>query len=97
MTLRYKPKKYKNPVKAIREMCIECMGGRGTSQNFRKLIIECAALPCALYEFRFGQNPYRRPISDEQRKAMSDRAKTSGFSQGGVDKRHLKSHDLRSA
>ena len=25
---RYKPKKKKNPVKAIREHCIECMGGQ---------------------------------------------------------------------
>ena len=25
---RYKPKKQKKPLKAIREFCIECMGGR---------------------------------------------------------------------
>lgn len=94
MTSRYEPKKYRKPVKAIREMCIECMGGRGASQNYRKLIIECAALPCALYEFRFGKNPYLPPISDERRKAMSDRAKTSALIQGRVGKSRLKNDDL---
>jgi len=94
MTLRYKPRKYKTPVKAIREMCIECMGGRGTGQNYRKLIIECAALPCALYEFRFGKNPYLRPFSDKRRKELADRAKKSVLIQRGVGKSRLKNDDL---
>ena len=73
---RYKPKKQKNPVKAIREMCIECMGGHETGQNYYKLIERCGSPECALYEFRFGKNPYHKQnLTDEQRKERSDRFK----------------------
>ena len=37
---RYKPKKQKKPLKAIREFCIECMGGRendGYLKHIKKL------------------------------------------------------------
>ena len=57
---RYKAKQHKNPLKAIREMCIECMGGRGSGQNYSKLIEECGSPNCALHEFRFGTNPYKK-------------------------------------
>ncbi len=84
---RYKPKKYKIPVKAIREMCIECMGGRDKGQNPRKLISECPAPYCALFEFRFGKNPYHRPnLSDDQRKRMASRARNSPLIQRAVGK-----------
>jgi hypothetical protein len=80
MNKRYQPRKCTNPVKAIREHCIECMGGRGTGQNYRQLISECIVKVCAFYEFRFGVNPYHKPkISDKQRKVMSDRAKSSSL------------------
>lgn len=66
---RYKPKKVKTPVKAIREMCIECMGGRGLGQNYSKLISECCSVDCALYDFRFGKNPFHtQNLSDDERK-----------------------------
>ena len=42
-----------NPVKAIREKCLECSRG---SSNEVKL---CTVTGCALYPFRFGKNPYR--------------------------------------
>jgi hypothetical protein len=75
---RYQPKKIKNPVKAIRENCIECMGGRGTGQSYSKLIEECPSLDCALHEFRFGKNPYhQRNLSDKQRSALAERARNS--------------------
>ena len=59
---RYKPKKNKNPIKAIREMCIECMGG---GQPF-DLIDNCSTNICAICEFRFGRNPYRKRASEAQ-------------------------------
>jgi hypothetical protein len=71
---RYKPKKQKSPVKALREMCIECMGGRGTGQNYSKLIEECGSPDCSIFEFRFGKNPYHaRQLSDEQKKDIVTR------------------------
>lgn len=75
MVERYKPKKETVPVKAIRAMCIECMGGRG-NKGFKKLIETCGSDECALYDFRFGENPYRSKmsLSSEDRKARSDRA-----------------------
>ena len=62
MIERYKPKKQKQPIKAIREMCIECMGG-GKPYD---LIAECSTNVCALWEFRFGINPYKKKRSEAQ-------------------------------
>lgn len=60
------PKK-KQPVKAIRQFCRECMGG-GSIESTRNLIRDCAAPACPLYEFRFGKNPYHTlNLTDEQR------------------------------
>ena len=54
---RYKPKKYKSPAKAIREFCIECMGGR-ENEGHLKYIENCGSPECAVFDFRFGNNPY---------------------------------------
>ena len=62
ITDRWIPKKQKNPARAIREMCIECMGGGAPYE----LIERCPSKECALYEFRFGKNPYRKPRSEKQ-------------------------------
>ena len=59
---RHKPKKQTKPLKAIREMCIECMGG---GKPF-DLIANCSVNLCSLWEFRFGTNPYRKPPSEAQ-------------------------------
>lgn len=58
-----------NPVKAIREKCLECSGG--SSNEVQK----CTVTACPLYAFRFGKNPYRtrREISEEQRSEMARR------------------------
>ena len=74
-TTRYKPEKKTAPVKAIREHCIECMGGRD-STGYKELIETCRSPECALFLFRFGTNPYRSKmnLSDEERKARSGRA-----------------------
>lgn len=58
-----------NPVKAIRLKCLDCSGG--SSEEVKKCVIP----HCPLYPFRFGKNPFRTPMSEEQRKACSERAK----------------------
>ena len=74
---RYQPRKEKKPVKAIREFCIECMGGR-ESEGHLKRITECASPDCALFEFRFGKNPHHTlNLTDEQRKERADRLKAA--------------------
>ena len=69
---RYQPKKFKSPVKAIREFCIECMGGRqndGYMQHIKD---------CALFDFRLGNNPHHKQnLTKEQRKEKSDRLITN--------------------
>ena len=39
---RYQTKKHKSPVIAIREFCIECMGGRDNKGSM-KLVRECVS------------------------------------------------------
>lgn len=58
-----------NPVKAIREKCIDCCGG-STSE-----VKECTCESCPIYPFRLGKNPFRqkRELTEEQRKAVGDR------------------------
>ena len=72
---RYKPEKKTVPVKAIREHCVECMGGRD-NKGYKELIENCVSSECPLFSFRFGTNPYRSKmnLSDEERKARSGRA-----------------------
>jgi hypothetical protein len=75
---RYKPIQQTSPVKAIREFCIECMGGRETGQNYSKLIRECSVQSCPVYNFRFGKNPFhKKQITDQQKKQKADQLKYS--------------------
>lgn len=65
--------KQMNPLRAIREKCLECAGGvLGEVRN-------CPIKACALYPFRMGANPYRKKretgMTEEQRKAFSERMK----------------------
>jgi hypothetical protein len=72
---RYKPKKYKSPAKAIREFCIECMGGR-ENEGYLKLISNCGSPECAVFDFRFGNNPYHiQNLTVKQRQERSQRFK----------------------
>lgn len=52
-----------NPVKAIREHCIDCCGGLSSEVKM------CSVTNCALHPFRFGKNPYRktRTLTEEQK------------------------------
>ena len=74
---RHKPKKHKQPDKAIREFCIECMGGRDNKGSM-KLVRECVSRTCALFDFRLGKNPYHQQIlSTEQREERGERLKAN--------------------
>lgn len=59
----------RNPVKAIKAFCVDCMGG---SYNEVK---QCPSERCALHPFRTGRNPYRqkREMSAEQRENAIER------------------------
>ena len=75
---RYKPKKKADPVKAIREQCIECMGGRD-NKGYKELIENCVSSECSLFSFRLGTNPYRSipVLSSKERQARSERAQSN--------------------
>jgi hypothetical protein len=50
-------------LKAIRAKCLDCSGG------LQSEVRGCLVRDCALYPFRMGSNPWRAPLSDEQRAA----------------------------
>jgi len=50
-----------NPMKAIRAKCIDCCAG---DKNEVKLCT--CEQNCALWPFRMGKNPYRKPLSEAQ-------------------------------
>jgi hypothetical protein len=82
MTNRYIPNKAQSPIKAIRELCIECMGGRHTGHDYKKLIKECPSILCPTYEFRFGINPYnKKTLSINQKKLRTDNLNKSSVPQ----------------
>ena len=75
----YQPRKHKRPLKAIREKCIECMGGR-ESKGYVKRISECVSADCPIYEFRHAKNPYHmQNLTVEQRTERGDRLRTTLF------------------
>jgi len=65
--------KRKNPVKAIRQFCLECVCGVPAE------VENCTSTLCPLYAFRFGKNPYRKPMTQEQRQQRRDLALKHGF------------------
>lgn len=56
-----------NPVKAIRAKCLDC------SCDSIEEVKNCPITSCALYPFRFGKNPYRKPreYTEEQKAEMA--------------------------
>jgi len=64
-----------NPVKAIRRMCLECLG------NSSNAVEECTNEPCELFAFRLGSNPYRKPrhLSEEQKADIARRLHPEKF------------------
>lgn len=61
-------KHHKNPIKAIRQCCLDCCGGSSKE-------VEMCVSDCALREFRFGKNPYRTPrvLTEEQKEVARER------------------------
>lgn len=69
-----------NPVKAIRQNCLECCNG--SAFEVRKCVIKS----CDLYPFRFGKNPYRtkRVYSDDEKSALAKRLRLGRESKAGA-------------
>lgn len=83
-----------NPVKVIREKCLDCCCGQVNE------VAACPCQACPLWPFRFGKNPYykahqyteeerarkRETINRNREKAMMERqAKTNESPQGYTD------------
>lgn len=88
MSQRYLPKKKKSPAKAIREHCIECMGGRANNHPHKSLVRECTTYECALHDFRFGVNPFNRKTLGETQKSLRASYLRSKFPQESRQNRH---------
>ena len=58
-----------NPLKAIREKCLDCCCGNATE------VRKCVAVDCPLWPFRMGTNPFRkkRELSRQQKHERSER------------------------
>lgn len=58
-----------NPLKAIREKCIDCCCGSLAE------VKDCVTERCALFPYRMGKNPYRkrREMTEEQKQVLADR------------------------
>lgn len=59
----------RTPLKAIKQKCIECCAGQKSEVRL------CETRGCALYAFRLGKNPYKKPLTDEQREILAERAR----------------------
>jgi hypothetical protein len=44
------------PVRALREQCLDCMGGSPS------LVRECGTVSCAVHPYRMGKNPARQRV-----------------------------------
>ena len=56
-----------SPIRAVRLKCLDCTCGSA------KEIEACPIKACPLWAFRFGKNPYRKPVSEERRAAAAER------------------------
>jgi len=56
-----------SPIRAVRLKCLDC------TCNSPKEVEACPIKTCPLWAFRFGRNPYRKPVSEERRAAASER------------------------
>lgn len=65
----YKITKKLTPLQAIRQNCMECSGFQYS------VVADCHIEHCPLWPFRSGKSGMKRDLSDEQKKAMSDRMK----------------------
>jgi hypothetical protein len=51
-------KRTTSPIKAIRQMCLECNGGDKQMELAFKEIKDCKAVECPLHPFRMGKNVF---------------------------------------
>lgn len=56
-----------SPIRAVRLKCLDC------TCNSPKEVEACPIKACPLWVFRFGKNPYRKPVSEERRAAAAER------------------------
>lgn len=65
-----------NPVKAIREKCLDCCGG--SKAEIRK----CVSTDCAIWPFRMGTNPFRKKavLTAEEKKRRAQRLRSGSIS-----------------
>ena len=56
-----------SPIRAVRLKCLDC------TCNSPKAVEACPIKACPLWAFRFGRNPYRKPVSEERRAAAAER------------------------
>lgn len=59
----------RNPMRAIREKCLDCSGGSHAE------VSQCTVEGCPLFAYRSGRNPNRTPrvMTEEQRSIMAAR------------------------
>lgn len=55
------------PLQSIKSFCVDCMGGQP------RLVKDCMAKNCALYEYRLGKSRHKREITEEQRQIAAER------------------------
>ena len=69
----YTGREIRNPVKAIRQNCLDCV--RGSTKEVKL----CPCTNCPLYPFRFGSNPYRteRVMTEEQKKLQAEKLRSA--------------------
>ena len=65
-----------NPLKAIREKCLDCCCGNATE------VRKCVSIDCALWPYRMSTNPFRkkRELSSAEKRERAERlVKSSTF------------------
>jgi hypothetical protein len=58
-----------SPLQALRAHCLDCCAGSAQE------VANCMALRCPSWPYRMGTNPYRKPPSEEQQRAMRERGR----------------------
>jgi hypothetical protein len=56
-----------SPIRAIRLKCLDCTCGS------QKEVEACPIEKCPLWRFRFGKNPFRKPVSEENKAKAAER------------------------
>ena len=54
-------------LRAIRAKCLDCCGEKSAE------VRRCGMIDCPLWAYRMGSNPFRKPMSEEQKRAAGQR------------------------